>query len=73
MANDGPDSVFTRELAGKEYQRWVEVVDLRTESRLPRCPGCRDGHLVSRTGPHGAFFGCTNFPHCLHKQKLGGR
>ena len=38
-----PDSVFTRELSGSEYGRWVEVVDLRVESGLPACPGCRVG------------------------------
>lgn len=73
LAQDGPVSLFSRELAGDEYRPWVEVLDLRTESRLPSCPGCRDGHLVTRTGPHGAFYGCTNFPHCLHKKKLSAR
>ena len=73
VANDGPDSGFTREMCGGEYGRWVEVVDLRAESGLPACRGCRDGRLVARSGPHGAFFGCTNFPHCLHKQKVGAR
>ena len=70
VASDGPDSVFTRELCGSEYARWVEVVDLRAESRLPSCPGCRDGRLVPRSGPHGAFLGCTNFPHCLRTAAL---
>ncbi len=69
IATDAPDSPFTRELSGSEYGRWVEVVDLRAESKRPACPECRDGRLVPRSGPHGAFFGCTNFPHCLHKQK----
>ena len=69
IATDASDSPFTRELSGSEYGRWVEVVDLRAESKRPACPECRDGRLVPRSGPHGAFFGCTNFPHCLHKQK----
>lgn len=76
VANEDPDSVFTRELCDAEYSRWVEVVDLRAESQQPTCPGCRGGHLVPRSGPHGAFLGCTNFPHCLHSSRselLSGR
>ena len=73
VACDGPDSVFTRELSGEEYRGWVETVDLRAESKLPACPGCRDGRLVPRTGQYGPFLGCTNFPHCLYKQKLAAR
>lgn len=65
VANDGPDSVFTRELSGPEYGSWVEVVDLRKESQFAACPRCRNGRVVPRAGPTGAFVGCTNFPHCL--------
>lgn len=26
-----------------------------------RCPACHSGRLIKRTGPHGDFFGCSNF------------
>ena len=48
VANDPPDSVFTRELSGSEYVRWVEVIDLRAASRFPARPGCTGGRLVAR-------------------------
>ena len=66
VACDGPDSASTRELSGGENGRWVEVMDLRKESEFAACPRCRDGRVVPRRGPTGAFHGCTNFPHCLY-------
>ena len=30
-----------------------------------RCPKC-GGHLVLRNGTHGAFYGCSNYPHCKY-------
>lgn len=71
LAYDGPDLVFPRELSGGEYGRWVELIDLLAESGRPARPGCRDGRLVVRSGRMGRSIRCTNFPHCLHKQKVG--
>ena len=31
------------------------------------CPRC-DGALVERSGPHGPFLGCSNYPACTYKQ-----
>jgi DNA helicase-4 len=36
---------------------------------LKVCPACGTGTLVVRSGPYGAFFGCTSFPRCTHKEK----
>jgi DNA topoisomerase-3 len=31
---------------------------------LPLCPRCREGNLRRINGKNGAFWGCTNYPHC---------
>jgi len=35
-----------------------------------RCPQCRSGWLVTRTGKYGAFLGCVRYPECTGKRKL---
>lgn len=30
------------------------------------CPACHEGHLKQRTGPRGAFWGCSRYPSCTH-------
>jgi DNA topoisomerase-1 len=37
-----------------------------------RCPQCAAGFLVSRTGRHGAFLGCTAYPACGFTRDLPG-
>jgi DNA helicase IV len=32
-----------------------------------RCPSCKQGVLVLRTGPYGDFRSCSNFPTCTYK------
>lgn len=34
------------------------------------CGECSDGVLVIRSGPHGKFKGCTNYPECENKEDL---
>lgn len=34
------------------------------ESEVVLCPKCGKGHLVRRSGRHGAFSGCSNYPQC---------
>lgn len=33
------------------------------------CPNC-GGKLVERNGPYGAFWGCSNYPHCRFKASI---
>lgn len=33
------------------------------------CPNC-GGKLVARNGPYGAFWGCSNYPHCRFKASI---
>ena len=51
LTNKYRKSKFIRELQ--------QAVDDSTHS--PRCPKCGDGELVKRHGPHGEFYGCTNW------------
>nr|WP_255670007.1 UvrD-helicase domain-containing protein [Aeromicrobium wangtongii] len=34
------------------------------------CPRCGKGTMVGRSGPHGRFLGCTEFPRCRHTAAL---
>lgn len=35
-----------------------------------RCPKCRDGWLVERTGKYGKFLGCVRYPDCTGKRRI---
>ncbi|MGI9305766.1 MAG: UvrD-helicase domain-containing protein [Gammaproteobacteria bacterium] len=41
---------------------------LGAPSALHKCPSC-GGYLARRTGPHGVFWGCFNYPKCSHTQQ----
>ncbi|MEV7396718.1 UvrD-helicase domain-containing protein [Aeromicrobium sp. NPDC092404] len=61
-------------VAGAESPFLIELINdglvtADPESNRPAtsiCPECREGTLVSRSGPYGAFYGCTSFPRCRH-------
>jgi DNA helicase-4 len=60
----GQTSVFLDELVD---DRLVVITDTDGEPiRQRRCPVCKRGMLVERTGRYGPFFGCTNYPNCRH-------
>ena len=41
-------------------------------AKSPRvCPSCADGRLGLKLGKFGAFIGCSNYPTCKFKRKLG--
>ena len=61
----GHESLFVVELV-KDQQ--VDVV--RSPGPPPQlCPTCSQGTLVARSGPYGAFLGCSTFPRCRHTSK----
>lgn len=37
-----------------------------------RCPACKHGVIVGRTGPYGEFRSCSSFPRCKYKPKKRG-
>jgi DNA topoisomerase I len=44
-------------------------VKIETEKLGKKCPDCKDGELVVRTGRFGKFISCSNFPECKHTEK----
>jgi DNA helicase-4 len=65
-------SDFVKELLADDYA--IELNEFNSEtSQLAapehECPSCKTGTLIKRKGPYGAFFGCTNYPLCNHKEK----
>ncbi|PPT84078.1 helicase IV [Xanthomonas arboricola pv. zantedeschiae] len=63
----GKQSPFLDELV-KEGS--VKVTTLAgTAVREDRCPVCKVGVFVDRTGPHGPFKSCSSYPRCHHKPK----
>jgi DNA helicase-4 len=50
----------------------VVVTDVDgTEIEEEHCPACTQGVIVDRTGPHGDFQSCSNFPYCRYKPRQG--
>ena len=63
-------SPFVTELTEPGYAPYVEVE--ATGYAPAPCPAC-GGALVRRSGPHGDFWGCSNFPYCRAKGTPCGR
>ncbi|WP_244957622.1 3'-5' exonuclease [Alicycliphilus denitrificans] len=63
----GQCSSFIREL---ENERSVVITDTDGEViSEENCPSCKQGVLVSRTGPYGEFRSCSNYPACAYKPR----
>lgn len=70
FAARGQCSSFLLELAAEGA---VAITDMDGEAiREERCPACKQGVLVLRTGPYGEFRSCSNFPDCTYKPKKKG-
>ena len=67
LADGGPPSPFVLELLDGNYD--VAVFGRLPEKETP-CPRCVRGHLVRRENARnkGAFYGCSNWPYCEHRQ-----
>ncbi len=46
-----------------------ERVKIETEKLEKKCPKCKEGELVIRTGRFGKFISCSRFPDCDYKEK----
>ncbi|MFC0386885.1 UvrD-helicase domain-containing protein [Muricoccus vinaceus] len=63
----GQCSSFLREM---EEDGVVAITDTDGGAiREERCPSCKQGILVVRTGPYGEFQSCSNYPACRFKPK----
>ena len=67
LADGGPPSPFVLELIDGNYD--IAVFGRLPEKEMP-CPRCVRGHLVRRENARnkGAFYGCSNWPYCEHRQ-----
>ncbi|MCC5902740.1 MAG: UvrD-helicase domain-containing protein [Halomonas sp.] len=61
----GQYSTFLQELAA-DHALAITNTDGRI-IHLERCPACKQGVLVKRTGPYGEFCSCSNYPVCGYK------
>ena len=67
LAEGGPPSPFVMELIDGNYD--IGVFGRLPEKDVP-CPRCVKGHLLRRQNVrnNGAFYGCSNWPYCDHRQ-----
>ncbi len=61
----------------KSFEKKVESVEEKAKRvKIPveklgrKCPECKKGELVIRTGRFGKFISCSDFPECKHTEKL---
>lgn len=67
-------SQFVIELLNSENGYPVCTNEFKSESLCAEiahvpCPSCGKGALIPKSGPHGAFVGCSSFPYCKYKEK----
>lgn len=72
LVTDGDNaSCFARELIKDRYdiaQNLFSGAGFQTELADVPCEKCKSGFLVRRSGPNGAFYGCSQYPLCEHTQ-----
>jgi DNA topoisomerase-1 len=59
---------FDKKLASVEKN--AKRVKIEVEKLGRKCPECKDGELVVRTGRFGKFISCSRFPECKHTEKF---
>ncbi len=52
----------------KSVEKDAERVKIATETTGEKCPECKEGDLVVRTGRFGKFISCSRFPDCKFKK-----
>ncbi|MFI5240899.1 MAG: type I DNA topoisomerase [Microgenomates group bacterium] len=53
----------------KDVEKNSERVKIEVEKLGLKCPDCKEGELVIRTGRFGKFISCSRFPECKHTEK----
>lgn len=53
----------------KDVEKNSKRVKIETEKLGKKCPECKKGELVIRTGRFGKFISCSRFPDCKHTEK----
>ena len=65
-------SAFVQELLAQSYPIELDEFEITLAQKLVekiRCRRCDTGALVARNSEYGAFYGCSNFPLCQHKER----
>jgi DNA topoisomerase-1 len=62
---------FEKKLGSVEEK--AKRVKIETEKLGKKCPKCKKGELVIRTGRFGKFISCSRFPDCRHTEKYENR
>lgn len=65
ITHDSRRSIFIDELEATKYAGLV--VPSGAAQRVATCRSCDGGRLERRSGEHGQFFGCSNYPLCRGK------
>ncbi|HET7099137.1 MAG TPA: type I DNA topoisomerase [Patescibacteria group bacterium] len=52
-----------------DVEKNAKRVKIEVEKLGIKCPDCKDGELVIRTGRFGKFISCSLFPECKHTEK----
>ena len=53
----------------KDVEKNSERVKIEVEKLGQKCPECKEGELVIRTGRFGKFISCSRFPDCKYTAK----
>lgn len=53
----------------ESVEKNAKRVKIEAEKLGKKCPTCREGELVIRTGRFGKFISCSRFPDCKHTEK----
>lgn len=53
-----------------DVEKNAERVKIETEKLNEKCPDCKEGELVIRTGRFGKFISCSRFPECKYTAKF---
>jgi len=53
----------------KDVEKNAKRVKIEVEKLGLKCPDCKDGDLVIRTGRFGKFISCSKFPDCKHTER----
>ena len=54
----------------KDVEKNSTRVKIEVEKLGKKCPTCKEGELVVRTGRFGKFISCSRFPDCKHTEKF---
>lgn len=68
ITNQNKPSQFIKEIEPKCQNLYIDGTDLSIE--YEHCPTCKRGKVITRNGPYGQFYGCTNYPYCHWKQNI---